>query len=64
MPNKKLTVSLSDPTLKVLAALREITDAYTDSEVVKNALYHHFNSLPPRLETGRSCSSSTPTKEG
>ena len=51
MANKKLTLSLSDKTLATLAALREITDAYTDSEVVKNALYFHFQSFPPQIKT-------------
>jgi hypothetical protein len=48
MSNKKLTISLSDKTLHVLAELREATDAYTDSEAVKNALYFHRQHLVER----------------
>lgn len=42
MSKKKITISLSETSMKAMEELRERTDADTDSEVFRNALRLHL----------------------
>jgi hypothetical protein len=42
MTKQKITISLSPRSLAIMEALRELTDADTDSEVFRNALRLHL----------------------
>lgn len=49
-PNEKFTVSLSPRTAEVIAELRELTDAATDSEVFRNAVRLHLTLLRAHIQ--------------
>jgi Arc/MetJ-type ribon-helix-helix transcriptional regulator len=47
---KKITISLSEKSLRALDELRDATDADTDSEVFRNALRLHLTLIRARAE--------------